>query len=82
MPFTVAVHSMQMPIPQKGARGSPRTESLQGSLDMIVAAATLVPSATQTGRPLIVIRNVSLIRISKCAPKEKPEPPSMVKPRR
>jgi hypothetical protein len=53
---------MQMPMPQKGARTSCRTESLQGSLAVIMAAATLVPSATQTDRPLMMIRNFSLMR--------------------
>jgi hypothetical protein len=55
MPFTVARHSMQIPIPHSGARASCRTENLVGSLAIIMAAATLVPCATQTGRPLIVI---------------------------
>jgi hypothetical protein len=61
-PFTVARHSMQIPIPHSGVRASCRTEILQGSLTVIMAAATLVPSATQTACPLIVIRNFPLIR--------------------
>jgi hypothetical protein len=60
-PFTVARHSMQIPIPHNGARASCRTEILQDSLAIIMAAATLVPSATQAARPLIVIWIFSLI---------------------
>ena len=59
-PFTVARHSMQMPMPQKGARASPRAENRLGSLAIMIAAATCVPSATCTGFPLIVMENPSL----------------------
>jgi hypothetical protein len=50
-PLTVKRHSMQIPIPQRGARGSPVTENRQGSPAIITAAATLVPSATRTALP-------------------------------
>jgi hypothetical protein len=46
---------MQMPIPQKGARASCRAEKRHSSLAIIIAAATLVPSATRIGRPFTVI---------------------------
>jgi hypothetical protein len=60
MPFTVARHSMQMPIPQKGARGSPCTENRHGSLANIIAADTLVPSFTRTALPFTVMKKPSL----------------------
>jgi hypothetical protein len=53
---------MQMPIPQNGARGSCRTDTLQASSAIIIAAATLVPSATQIARPLIAIKKFPFIR--------------------
>jgi hypothetical protein len=53
---------MQMPMPQNGARASPRTEIRHGSLAAIIAAATLVPSATRTGRPFTVIEKSWVIR--------------------
>ena len=52
---------MQMPIPQKGARASRRTENRHGSLAIIIAAATLVPSATRTGWPFTVIEKPLLL---------------------
>jgi hypothetical protein len=51
---------MQMPMPQKGARASPPTENRLGSLAIIIAAATEVPSATRTGFPFTVMKNPSL----------------------
>jgi hypothetical protein len=53
-PFTVTLHSMQMPMPQSGARASPSTENRHGSPAIIIAAATLVPAATCIGRPFTV----------------------------
>jgi hypothetical protein len=58
-PFTVARHSMQMPMPHSGARGSPCTEKRHGSLAIMMAAATLVPAATDTAMPFTVIEKVS-----------------------
>jgi hypothetical protein len=52
---------MQMPIPQKGARASCRTEKRHGSLAIIIAAATLVPWATRMGLPFTVIEKSSLL---------------------
>jgi hypothetical protein len=60
-PFTVARHSMQMPMPQSGPRGSPRTEKRHGSLASITAAATLAPRGTRTCFPLTVMEQPSLI---------------------
>jgi len=60
-PFTVARHSMQMPIPHSGARASPLTEKRQGSPAIITAAATLVPKATRTFFPFTVIQRPSHI---------------------
>jgi len=51
---------MQMPIPQNGVRGSPRTENRHGSLAIIMAAATLVTSATLIARPFTVMEKPSL----------------------
>jgi hypothetical protein len=48
-------HSIQMPMPQSAARGSPCTEYRQGSPAIITAAATLVPSSTSTCLPLMVM---------------------------
>jgi hypothetical protein len=53
--LTVTLHSMQMPMPQSGARASPVTEKRQGPLAIMTAAATLVPAATLTGLPLTVM---------------------------
>jgi hypothetical protein len=60
-PLTVARHSMQMPMPQRGARGSPCTEIRLGWRAIMIAAATLAPSATCTGSPLTVIETPSLM---------------------
>ena len=50
---------MQMPIPQSGARGSPRTDIRQGSFAIIIAADTLVASVTRTMRPFTVMEKPS-----------------------
>src|SRR5579875_2039533 len=48
----VTRHSKQMPIPHKGARGSPETEVRQRHSPAIkTAAATDVPAATRSGLP-------------------------------
>jgi hypothetical protein len=60
-PFTVARHSMQMPMPQSGARGSPLTEKRHGSLAFVTAAATLVPPLTRILLPLTVMGKASVI---------------------
>jgi hypothetical protein len=54
-PLTVTLHSMQMPMPQSGARVSPETEKRQGSSAIRTAAATLAPAAMQTGLPFTVM---------------------------
>jgi len=45
---------MQIPIPQSGARVSPFTETRHCSPAIMIAAATLVPSANRIGLPLTV----------------------------
>jgi hypothetical protein len=60
-PFTIARHSMQMPMPHSGARASPFTENRQGSPAIITAAATLVPTFTRTFIPFTVTQRPSLI---------------------
>jgi len=60
-PFTVAQHSMQIPMPQSGPRGSPLSEKRHGSLAMMTAAATLAPELTRTCLPLTVMEQLSLI---------------------
>jgi hypothetical protein len=52
---------MQMPMPQSGPRASPRTENRQGSLAIMIAAATLAPSAMRTSLPLTVMEQLSSI---------------------
>jgi hypothetical protein len=49
---------MQMPMPQNGARASPRTENRLGSPAMTIAAAMLVLSLTRIALPLTVIENL------------------------
>jgi hypothetical protein len=52
-PLTVARHSMQMPIPQIGPRGWPRTDDRKAVTPAIaIAAAATVPTGTLTARPL------------------------------
>jgi uncharacterized protein (DUF885 family) len=55
MPSIVIRHSMQMPMPQSGARGAPCTDIRQGSWAIMAAAATLVPGVTRMRLPLIVM---------------------------
>jgi hypothetical protein len=62
-PLTIARHSMQIPIPQRGPRGSPRAEVRQGSPAATMAAATVVPGCTVRGFPFSVISNWSAISI-------------------
>jgi hypothetical protein len=51
-PSIVTRHSKQIPIPQRGPRGSPRTDRRKRvSPAASTAAATVVPDRTETGRP-------------------------------
>jgi hypothetical protein len=52
---------MQIPIPQRGARGSPFTDVRHGSFAISMAAATLTSSVTCTGRPFTVMEKTSFI---------------------
>jgi len=54
-PFTVERHSKQMPIPHRGARGSPTIDVRVVIPAIKIAAATVVPDATVNGTPLIVM---------------------------
>jgi len=76
-PFTVARHSMQIPIPHNGPLASPVTENRHGSWDIIIAAATLVPSATRTRLPFTVMKNPSSLNLnaSSKTPSVFPVPP-------
>ena len=47
-------HSKQIPIPHKGARGSPATEVRVVAPAIITAAATVVPGLTAMGAPFTV----------------------------
>jgi hypothetical protein len=53
---------MQMPMPQSGLRGSPLTEKRHGSLAIIIAAATLVPSRTRIVLPFTVMEKASFMQ--------------------
>ncbi len=59
-PSTVALHSMQIPIPHIGARGSPRTEIRQGSPAIIIAAATLISVVTRTSVRFTLMMKLSV----------------------
>ena len=48
-------HSKQIPIPHKGPLRSPRTEFRNDWPAIIIAAATVVPEATDTTAPFTVI---------------------------
>ncbi len=53
MPFTVARHSKQIPIPHRAVRGSPRSDFLDTASAIAIAAATVDPAITVTVLPLI-----------------------------
>jgi hypothetical protein len=54
MPFTVAQHSMQIPMPQSGPRGSPDTDVRNAIPACKSATATFRPDGTEIGRPLTI----------------------------
>jgi hypothetical protein len=54
MPFTIAQHSMHIPMAQSGPRGSPETEVRNAIPACNSAAATFKPDGTETRRPLTV----------------------------
>jgi hypothetical protein len=58
---------MQIPIPQSGPRGSPRTEVRHGSPAIIIAAATLVSAETRICFPFTVMLKPSLDTIAPLA---------------
>jgi hypothetical protein len=64
MPFTVAQHSMQIPMAHNGPRGSPDTDVRNAIPACNSAAATLHPDGTETRRPLTIR---STVGISSCA---------------
>jgi hypothetical protein len=49
-------------MPHSGPRASPLRENRQGSLAIIIAAATVAPIATRIGLPFTVIEQSLLIR--------------------
>jgi hypothetical protein len=64
MPFTVAQHSMQIPMAQSGPRGSPDTDVRNAIPACKSAAATFEPDGTETRRPLTIR---STVGFSSCA---------------
>lgn len=56
----VTRHSKQIPMPQRGPRGSPETDRRNvRSPAIMIAAATVVPLGTSTGLPLTESRTGS-----------------------
>jgi hypothetical protein len=58
-PSTVAQHSMQIPIPHSGPRGSPETDKRQAAPLIMMATAAVDPAGTITGSPFTVIATVA-----------------------
>lgn len=82
MPSTVARHSMQMPIPQRAALGSPPMDVRHGAPLESIAAATLVPGRTRTRSPLTVrsIVAVASLSVETCMARH-PSRPALFDPR-
>lgn len=69
----VAQHSMQIPIPHSGPRGSPETDTRHISPLIMMATAAEVPGGTVTDLPFTVMATVatalaSLRSLIVCAP--------------
>jgi len=47
-------HSKQIPMPQRGPRGSPLTDVRQACPAITIATATVAPEGTRTGVPFTV----------------------------
>jgi len=55
---------MQIPIPQSGPRGSPRTDVRQASPAIIMAAAMLISALTWTFFPFTVMLKLSFATLT------------------